>query len=377
MTAALQINLVFNGKATAVDSDAANPPTPIALPPSGCSIQQMSASIPTSLPPISFLFQALFERYIFLATFVAYVYDWLLCVPEEVAIIEKRGLSWQFAIYLLSRVSECSHVTLIAVLALAPVPDCELIFVIIGAFSVFSVASTSYLFLLRVKAVYMQSKSITIFFTTLWLVNIAMVILANTKLSIEHVPYAPAYCTNVGATYFSLPSISSFINDTSVFLAISYRLASEAATERTWRSWVQSVVRGKDLYNISRALLQSGQMYYLCASAVLSRFEPSDLISVRSATILFFFLNLVIMESPRLGSVTRYSLVNMYIAFTNIMACRVFRGIALGVMEDNLNPTSWNTARIAAALESHAPHRMHGGLIARGELMEPRRHLSA
>ena len=83
----------------------------------------MSASVPAGLrllPPVSFLFQTLFERYILLATFVvsasvahsslpynychqAYVYDWLLSVPEEVAIIEKRGLSWQFTIYLLSR----------------------------------------------------------------------------------------------------------------------------------------------------------------------------------------------------------------------------------------------------------------------------------
>ena len=175
-------------------------------------------------------------------------------------------------------------------------------------------------------------------------------------------------------TYFSLPSISSFINDTLVFLAISYRLASDAATQKTWRSWVQSVVKGKGLYSISRSLLQGGQMYYLCASPTPSCFDPSNLISICSATILFFFLNLATMESSPVGPVMRYSLVNAYIVFTNIMACRVFRGIALGGMEDKT--TNWNTARIAVALESHAPHRVQGGVIAGRELVELRGHLS-
>ncbi|KZP02047.1 hypothetical protein FIBSPDRAFT_970588 [Athelia psychrophila] len=85
--------------------------------------------------------------------------------------------------------------------------------------------------------------------------------------------------------------------------------------------------------------MQSGQAYY-------------------AAIILFFFVNLATMCSPLVPVIMHYSLVNTYIAFTNLMACRIFRGIALGMMQDN--PSSWNTARISAALEAHAPHRLAG-----------------
>lgn len=59
------------------------------------------------------------------------------------------------------------------------------------------------------------------------------------------------------------------------------------------------------------------------------------------------------MESRQFHLVLRYSTVNGYIAFTNVMACRVFRGVTLGMLEDN--PTIWNMARVHAALETHAP----------------------
>lgn len=54
------------------------------------------------------------------------------------------------------------------------------------------------------------------------------------------------------------------INDTAVFLAITYRLAVDSANEDgTWRARIQSVVTGKGLYKVSGALMRSGQLYYL------------------------------------------------------------------------------------------------------------------
>ena len=54
------------------------------------------------------------------------------------------------------------------------------------------------------------------------------------------------------------------VNDTMVFLAITYRLAADSANaDGTWRSRVQSVVTGKGLYRVSSSLMRSGQLYYL------------------------------------------------------------------------------------------------------------------
>lgn len=161
-------------------------------------------------------------------------------------------------------------------------------------------------------------------------------------------------CTNLDTKFFALQSISSFVNDSLIFIAISYRLAANAATERTWRSWFQSIVKGKGLYHLSRSLMHSGQAYYACVqlTSTLSLGSPSR---ISSAIMLFFFFNLFMMESPSVPTVLHYAFVNTYIAFTNLMACKIFRGISLGILIND--PTSWNTARINAVLESHAPHR--------------------
>lgn len=92
-------------------------------------------------------------------------------------------------------VSECVHIVLVAVivrespatlefqttdlLTVAPVENCELIFGMAGTFSTMSIASTSYLFLIRVRTVYLNSRRITIVFGSCWLVTIALVILAS------------------------------------------------------------------------------------------------------------------------------------------------------------------------------------------------------
>ncbi|KZP18932.1 hypothetical protein FIBSPDRAFT_1045866 [Athelia psychrophila] len=173
-------------------------------------------------------------------------------------------------------------------------------------------------------------------FGSLWLCTIALLILSNLGKHLAHAS-GSEYCTaTVSFAYYPLPSISSFVNDTLIFLAISYRLAANAAAERTWRSWALSAVKGNGLHRLSRSLLQSGQLYY-------------------AATMLLFFVSLFVMESPLFSGAIHYAPASTYITFTNIMACRIFRGITLGMMEDH--PTTWDTARIGAALESRAPHR--------------------
>lgn len=67
-----------------------------------------------------------------------------------------------------------------------------------------------------------------------------------------------------------------------------------------------------------------------------------------SATIAFFLVNLMMMVSPWVPVNLRYVLVPSYAAFTNIMACRVFRGVALGVFDDS----QLTTTKIAAAFRS-------------------------
>ncbi|KZP26570.1 hypothetical protein FIBSPDRAFT_854614 [Athelia psychrophila] len=54
------------------------------------------------------------------------------------------------------------------------------------------------------------------------------------------------------------------------------------------------------------------------------------------------------MVSPLVPEIQKYTLVNTYVTFTNIMACRVFRGVALGMLVDSNTVLSMGSIRVAA-----------------------------
>ncbi|KZP30799.1 hypothetical protein FIBSPDRAFT_945723 [Athelia psychrophila] len=282
-----------------------------------------------------------FVPYVSTAQTVAYAYDWLLSIPDEVEIVSNHGLSFSIAVYFLSRVSQIGHVLSVALSAATPVGACRIIGLTIGSCGVTSVAATSYLFFLRVRAVYLRSKWITGLFGALWAATVALNILAATALSKEHpaatstpVVVVHSGCTNAGVGLFFLPSVSTFVNDTLVFLAISYRLvANVAVAEGGRRTHLRAVFQGKGLHSLSRALLQSGQVYYL-------------------ATILFFCANIAVMVSPLVPLAAHTMFVSTFACFTNLMACHVFRGVTLGYIEESPTSVGMTSSRIAAALRT-------------------------
>lgn len=90
----------------------------------------------------------------------------------------------------------------------------------------------------------------------------------------------------------------------------------------------------------------------------VSRF--SNLIRVcYSATILVYFANLGVIFSSSIPDGLRFTLIPAYIAFTNMVACRVFRGVALGSIENSPTGLGLTSTRIAAAfqLEPIPPHQ--------------------
>ncbi|KZP25923.1 hypothetical protein FIBSPDRAFT_855207, partial [Athelia psychrophila] len=180
-----------------------------------------------------------------------------------------------------------------------------------------AINTTSFLFFLRVRAVYLQSRTITILFGALWVVTASVGIgfTALVMRGAERVPYT-AYCVQAAVKHNSVPITMIFVHDTMAFLAISYRLAADAVTAGDWRSRVRLIVTGKGLFSLSRALMKSGQLYYL-------------------ATTVFFFANSLMITSPAIHyNWLRYDLIGLYLGFTNMVACLIFRGVALGQVEN-------------------------------------------
>ncbi|KZP26073.1 hypothetical protein FIBSPDRAFT_1041124 [Athelia psychrophila] len=272
---------------------------------------------------VSTAFGAQVAGYLFTSNSVMYAYDWLLSISEEVQIVSQSSLTWSIAIYFLSRTSQlvCLLLAMAFTQPLANWVNCTAFSAGLIMSSAVAIASTSFLFFLRVRAVYLQSRAITILFGALWVVT-ASIGIGFATLEVrgaERVPHTP-YCTNTAIKYNFIPLTMTFILDTMVFLAISYRLAADTVTAGDWRSCVLSVVTGKGLFSISRSLMKGGQLYYFCWS--------------RSSTTVLFFANLAVTTSPLAHhSRGHYSLTGLFVGFTNMMACLVFRGVALGQIE--------------------------------------------
>ncbi|KZP22070.1 hypothetical protein FIBSPDRAFT_1043780 [Athelia psychrophila] len=284
--------------------------------------------------------QASGSGYFFTSNLVMYAYDWLLSISEEVEIASQGNLTWSITIYFLSRTSQlvCLLLAIAVTEPLANWVNCTTLSAGLIMSASVALASTSFLFFLRVRAVYRQSRTITILFGALWVVT-ASAGIGFGALEVRGAELAPytAYCTNTTIKYNSIPVMITFLHDTMVFLAISYRLAADAVTAGDWRSRVLSVVTGKGLFSLSRSLMKGGQLYYL-------------------VTIVFFFANLVIVASPSIHyNWPRYDITGLYLGFTNMMACLVFRGVALGQMENTSTQLGLTSTAINVALQTDAP----------------------
>ncbi|KZP06614.1 hypothetical protein FIBSPDRAFT_764148, partial [Athelia psychrophila] len=138
----------------------------------------------------------------------------------------------------------------------APISQCQVLWHILSATSTIGGAATSFLFFLRVRAVYEKSIPVTIAFGIFWLA-IPVVYMYPKHMG-------SAQCTLSGVGPF--PSICLWLKaayDTSVFAAISWRIVSYTAADRVPKSQRWRLIRGVGMPRIYRDLLRGGQQFYL------------------------------------------------------------------------------------------------------------------
>ena len=71
-------------------------------------------------------------------------------------------------------------------------------------------------------------------------------------------------CINTGIHAFGfVPIVINAVNDTLIFVAISYKILTDTTLGDTWRARARSFYAANGLPRLSKALLQGGQLYYL------------------------------------------------------------------------------------------------------------------
>ncbi|KZP33909.1 hypothetical protein FIBSPDRAFT_720346, partial [Athelia psychrophila] len=196
----------------------------------------------------------------------------------------------------------------------APISQCQVLWHILSATSTIGGAATSFLFFLRVRAVYEKSIPVTIAFGIFWLAIPVVCSLWNnsTQASVNMYPkhMGSAQCTLSGVGPF--PSICLWLKaayDTSVFAAISWRIVSYTAADRVPKSQRWRLIRGVGMPRIYRDLLRGGQQFYFFTIGVTLMGASAVFLPVDSHCRLLL---------PLLGK-----------PIESIMACRVFRTLVL------------------------------------------------
>ena len=146
---------------------------------------------------------------------------------------------------------------------------------------------TSLLFFFRTRAVFNRNRWVVAFFACLWLAVLggclAYIVDAFKPVVLNPALNRATLCLKSGNNPFvSATIITPLINDTLVFLAITWRL-SRNSYDPYKRSGIKDLILGDHLPVFSKVLLQDGQVYYLLAlscsmshAEIAHRFFPQD-----------------------------------------------------------------------------------------------------
>ena len=146
----------------------------------------------------------------------------------------------------------------------APIGNCVRVERVANYLHPLALASTALLFFFRVRAVFNRNKYVVAFFSFMWLA-----VLAGGLTTIRGVVGVNIgltnYCmmTNVKPYYLASAGIIPLVNDTLVFLAITWRLMGHAHADNSIGTGFRVFAFGKYMPTLSKALLQDGQVYYL------------------------------------------------------------------------------------------------------------------
>ncbi|KAF7334212.1 hypothetical protein MSAN_02382500 [Mycena sanguinolenta] len=249
--------------------------------------------------PLAFLPPALasqFEisRYIFAATLGAYVWDIGLSLGEDYALLFKHRIRFPTIVYFFSRAFTFAYILTAFIFQVAPVENCNALLLGFSISSVLTQTATATLFFLRVVAVSPF----------------------RSELAGAHIGPTMQCITTAVPHTIELAAIMSLINDTAVFFAINYRILVHTIEADSSMARLRVFLGGKGLSALSRALLQSGQHFYLVAVAA-------------NVTVI------IVLKLPHFPPVYRGMLSIPALALINAMACLVFRRIKFGFISSD------------------------------------------
>ncbi|KAF7289027.1 hypothetical protein HMN09_01350600 [Mycena chlorophos] len=279
-----------------------------------CAMALNLTEIPNPLTPYALLppdiaSQVQIGSYILVGTLGAFIWDILTHLKEDYRLLFQCRISVSTVVYFFSRLWSLLFILGGSMFQTYPLKHCALSQTLVESCFAIAVPLTSLLFFLRARAIFNRNPWLNVFLFSLWLSVAGTCATAPTAIHAITIGPTP-YCINTGVkSYVGSTAITPLLHDTSIFLAISWRLYMNSHSRD-----VRTFVTGKSLPSFSRALLKDGQLYYL--------------ITVTSnALAVAMFYNTRVAPTYRV----MFSITN--VAVTNSMGCSVFRNTKFGYHE--------------------------------------------
>jgi len=265
--------------------------------------------------------QVMTSRYITVSTLAIYVWDFLNNIINDYRLVSQYRLRPPIVVYLLSRICSLGFIVSTTVFQTAPVNSCYKLEKSLGVLFFLAVTSTSLLFFIRIRAVFDRNPWVVAFFAALWLAVVAACL--TVIIGVDGVNIGPTrYCIDGEVkTYVTMATVTPLINDTCVFLAITWRLFCNSYARPTFKDGLRVVIFGDYLPMFSKAMLQDGQAYYLTTVTI-------NLVAV------------IMLFNQSVPTILRTVFWVPNALMVNIMACRVFRNTIFGRFRETEIATS-------------------------------------
>jgi len=238
------------------------------------------------------------------------VWDWIISISDEYEMI-RRGQEHRYfttVLYFVVRVCPILDLSFCLLFEVYPALTLGLY-----AMNMIILPAAAALFFLRLKAVFYHNKYVVGFFGLCWLTVLVVFAIETMQSLLPCIQSHLSLDCVSSQPIIGYPYIMAVINDSLMYIAMSWRLASISPSER-WHHRLRSFVTGKGLGNISKFLLQSGQLYYF----VLTTFAICTIVLIYGLP-----------SSPMRGVI-----IPANAAMACLMSCRLFRELKLGLLVD-------------------------------------------
>ncbi|KXN81773.1 hypothetical protein AN958_03699 [Leucoagaricus sp. SymC.cos] len=236
------------------------------------------------------------------------IWDILVYIPKDIQIVRRSSFRCAVVSFIFARVFALAFVVLGVLERTVPFDNPRIPSKITAFSGVFAITCSTFLFLRRAHAVYNDTRCAQWCFSVLWFLCVAYEFVVPFGVEPAYIPGTRYYHDTILRPWIGGIGLLLLLYDTVIFLSISYRLATSHTISPHERITWNTLISGRALPHLSRAVLQGGQQFYL--------------ITVGATTLI-----MVTMINPSFPPTLKITLSIPIAPLSASMSCRVFRNL--------------------------------------------------